>query len=727
MLWAAVLSAVAVVGVDGQPWLAGGLGLMVLALLVASGRWKVLLVGLGFASLAGWLHDRDLASREHALERAGEQARLTLRIEESPVGSGGGWSVLARDVSGGRRVWLRARGAPPMRGALVEASGIYGQPGLPRNPGGFDRRDWLARRGAALEFRSAGPVEVIEPPGWWSRWGEGARKYFREAVTRGLDPISTEAAVIRAVVLGEHPDDDVLIEPFRLTGTLHVFAVSGLHVGMVGLLGWWVLRLAGAPRRVAVLPLVVMMFGYAWLTGMKPPAVRAAWMAALVLGAFFWRRRPDVGNALGFAALLVLLTNGDLLFSAGVQLSFGVVLAIGALHRPVGRLFGWMTRADPLLPRAIYGPWREGWLGFRRRVADLFTVSTSAWLGSAPLTAWHFGLLTPISIPASVVLSVIVFPLLALALLAAMLAPWPAAGSAVNRLNGGLARAMLRMAEVGAEVPGGHLAIPRERPAEAFLVVFDIEEDGSAVWYDEGRSVLIDGGGKRSFEYEVLPCLRRMALSPESVVATHPDGGHVGGLVAAFDAFPVKQGLVPVERALGANYREWLAVGHDRGARMVLGHTGVRYPLCDDAWLEVLGQPDSQDWHRLADDRVMPVRLHWRGWRILFVADQGWIGERSLLAGGGDIGADVIVAGRHVHDGSLGDGFLDATGARAVIATHAEFPSGEQVPERWRRACEARGVAVFHQGESGAVVVTTEDVTLRLRGWLDGREWTLRR
>ena len=67
------------------------------------------------------------------------------------------------------------------------------------------------------------------------------------------------------------------------------------------------------------------------------------------------------------------------------------------------------------------------------------------------------------------------------------------------------------------------------------------------------------------------------------------------------------------------------------------------------------------------------------------------------------------------------------SGARAVIASHADFPVSEQVPWRWRRSTEAAGVAVFHQGESGAVVVSLDGDVLVLRGWVDGREVVLRR
>lgn len=723
ILWLALLTLGGVLVADGW-W---GTGVAIIAIvslpLGIAGKQRLLAGGLGLALLAGILHHHDAGRRRAMGEQigAGRQATFELRLIEEPVTAGRGWAAIAERLDGPGRVRLRAGGLAPERGSLVRASGLLVAPSAPRNPGEFDRRPWLDRSGVFAEMEAGAGVEVLRGPPGWRRSAERARNGFREAVVRGLDPLSREAAVIRAVVLGDRPGDEMLVEPFRFTGTLHVFAVSGLHVGMVGLLGWLLMRWLGIPRRAALIPLILLMFGYAWLTGFKPPAVRAAWMAAVVLAAFWFRRRPDVANALGLAALLVLLTDGDLVFTAGVQLSFGVVAVIGLGHRPVSRLWAWMRQEEAYLPRTLYGAWRERWLKLRRGAADSLTVSTSAWLGSAPMTVWYFGIVTPISIVASVVLSLLVLPMLGIALIAGVLAPLPKATETLNRGNAMLARGLVGLAEAGARVPGGHFEIPRDRPGEEFLLVFDLEDDGAACWHGGGETLMVDAGSRRSFEFVVLPALRQMALRPDSVVVTHPDGGHVGGLVEMLDAFPLRRGLVPVHRALGANYRDFLAAADLRDVPLVLGEQGRRYSLSEHAWLEVLHVPDAWNWHDLADNRSMVVRLHWRGWRILFMGDAGWTTERAMQRGGRDLGADVIVAGRHQHDLSLGSAFLTETGVRAIVATHADFPPEQVIPPSWQRACEEQGIAVFHQGQSGAVSILADEGSLRLEGWVDGR------
>lgn len=729
LLWAAAMAASAVLAADGW-WVAGLIGLGALLFFLAFARkWRVLFGASSLALIAGGFHFSDVSRRGELAQTmgSGKSGPIEARLLEDPRSAAGGWAALAEVRSTGDRVWVLAHGASAKAGAVVSGNGVYKPIDGPRNPGQFDLRPWLTRRGAFAVFRANGGLVVVEPPPPWQTMGEGVRMAFRDAVTRGLDPLSREAAVIRAVVLGERPDDDVLIEPFRRSGTLHVFAVSGLHVGMVGLIGWFVLRAGGVSRRGAVIPLIVLMLGYAWLTGMKPPAIRAAWMAAVVLGAFWFRRRPDVVNALGLAALLMLLRDGDLLFLAGVQLSFGVVLAIGLLHRGVGRAFEWMRWMEPYLPRSLYGPLQERWLGLRRWVADMLTVSSSAWLGSAPLTALHFGLMTPISIFASVALFVVVFPLLGLALLSAVVSPLPRASEKINSVNGYLAASALHIAQAGAAAPGGNFAVPRGRPADEFLIVYDVGGDGAAVWKGAESCVLIDCGSRRSFDRVVMRSLREMALRPGKFVVTHPDGGHVGGVLAAVDSFPITEGLVPVLRAKSSNYRAMLSVGEDRGVKMVRGREGRSYSLGGEEGVEVVWEPDFWNWNDVADQRVMPVKLHWKGWRFLFMGDAGWATERAMMESGVDLSADVIVAGRHLHDSSLGAPFLEATGARIVIASHSDFPSIERVPDWWRKSCESRGIQVFHQGESGAVSVVLDEGALVLTGFLDGREIRLQK
>jgi ComEC/Rec2-related protein len=735
LLWVAGAATAAVVAVDGGHLI----GWLVLAVLVGlpgmAGLRALPPVALLLALAAAVLHGTRTLPQEAAqrwIEAAGaKSATVTARVLSIPQATGGGWSALVEVQSGGPvgKVWWWGGGPPAAQGETVEADGLFRPFPEPRNPGEFEVGRWLHRQGAWGVFEAQGLARSLHPPPGWRRFGQRARAWFRDAVTTGLEPESRQAAVIRAMVLGENPDDDALVEAYRSSGTLHVFSVSGMHVAMVGAIGWLLLKCLGVPRRPAVGLILAGMFAYAWLTGMKPPATRSVTMATVILCGFLLRRRPDLLNALGLALLLALLADGHLIFLAGVQLSFGVVLAIGLATRRATRLFSMIDRQEEYLPLPLYGWWRTRWLHFRQGVATALGASTAASIGSVPLTVWHFGFFSAISVLASPLIGLPVFLLMSLALLSAALSPLPGVSERINRLNGRVADLCTGIASSAAAVPGGSVSLRRDRPGENFLIVYDVGYGGGAAClHDGGSSLLFDTAHRPGFRRIVLSSLRHMALRPESAVLSHPDGGHLGGAVEALDALPLRQLLLPVDRARSQSFRDLQAAAGSRGVATMRGVISRAYGISPEAWIEVLHEPDPADVQAVADERVMVTRLHWRGWRILFMGDAGLRTERAMLESGRDLAADVIVAGRHRKDATMGDAFLAAVRPRAIVAGHADFPPEERVPVRWEAACERAGIRVFHQGRTGGVtLVPGQAGTLVIRGFLDGSEQVLRK
>jgi ComEC/Rec2-related protein len=648
----------------------------------------------------------------------------TARLLEDPRGGGILWNATARLRGGpddGAKILWQGRGGPAVAGSLVRAAGDFAPLPEPRNPGEFDQASWLRNRGVAAAFVARGSdCDVFTGP--WAAGGAGVRRYFRRAVTLGLAENSEEAAVIRAVVIGERPPDaDLLIAAFRNSGTLHAFSVSGLHVAMVGGIGWMLLRLLGVPRRWAVPVLLPLIFGYSWLTGNNPPAVRSAWMAAVFLGAFTARRRPDLLNALGAVLLIALLWDGRLLFQPGVQLSYGVVAAIAAGAALAGRLFDWLARPPLYLPQTRMNFRQRAWLRFRQNLAGSLGVSLAAGVGSAPLTVWHFGLLTPVSVLAGLVLVPLVFVLLFLALAGvAFQSAVPPVAEWIGMTNGRVARAAAFSAETFASIPGGHFQIRPDR--EPFLLVYDLERGAGAACFAgrSGSSVLIDCGDPYRFKRLIAPSLCRLGVAPDSVILTHPDGHHLGGGSAVWRRLPIRQALLPVARARSVAYREWLELAPRAGISTIQAGKCGGLPLPDGARLEIVRVPNPNAASVPADDRVAIYRLRWRGWKILFTSDAGSAAEREMLDAGIDLRADVIVAGRHRTDVSLCDAFLDAVSPRAIVISNHPFPECERLAPETAAWWRSRGIRVCDQGRAGAVTLHVDsEGNLRLDGFAD--------
>ncbi len=629
--------------------------------------------------------------------------------------------VLQTGLQAGAKVSWQGRGEVPVAGAIVKGRGNFGPLPLPRNPGEFDQAAWLRSQGIAAVFEAAFSDGEVET-GRLARLGSRIRQSFRTAVTAGLEEESEQARVIRAIVIGEQPQDsDVLVAAFRNSGTLHAFSVSGLHVAMVGSIGWLILRLLGVPRRWAVIVLLPLIFGYSWLTGNSAPAVRSAWMAAVFLGAFVFRRRPDLLNALGAVLLAAMLFDGRLLFQPGVQLSYGVVAAISVGTVWTSRLFSWMAKPELYLPLAMMTRWQSWWLNRRRNFAQSLGVSLAAGIGSTPLTAFHFGLVTPISVFAGIVLIPLVFVLLCAALLSVAFYPVSQPVSRwVTQVNAKVADACVLTAKGFSAVPGGHFQLRQNN--QPFLLVYDLERGAGAACFSSGKegAVLLDCADFYNFKRRVVPSLRRLGVTPDSVVLSHPDGGHLGGGAPVWEAFPIKQVLLPVERSRSPGFRSWLNDAPAAGIKTLQAADLPSLPMPDGARLEILHTPAPRAQNAMADERVAIFRLHWRGWKILLTTDAGVGAELALLDARKDVSADLIIAGHHRGDLTLTDPFLDAVHPQAIIASNSPFPVTERLDPRRVTYWRTRGIQVIDQAKSGGVTLTIDPSgALRLQGFAD--------
>ncbi|MCX6846884.1 MAG: ComEC/Rec2 family competence protein, partial [Verrucomicrobia bacterium] len=257
------LFAASLVAMAGVLALEGGLWVSVAVVLVAglfgawSGTWRRGLAWFLCAAIAAgvleWRLER-LRQFERLMSNAGA-ANLSVRLLEDSDGGERFWWAKAHVLEGpyeGAKVLWQGRGELRVAGSMLKATGNFQALPESRNPGEFDRSKWLRNQGVAAVFQAPGMLDDASTP-WPAALGARIRHAFRDGVTAGLDEGSREAIVIRAVVIGETPRDaDSLVAAFRESGTLHVFSVSGLHVAMVGSIGWFVLGRLGVSRRRAV-------------------------------------------------------------------------------------------------------------------------------------------------------------------------------------------------------------------------------------------------------------------------------------------------------------------------------------------------------------------------------------------------------------------------------------------------------------------------------------------
>jgi len=205
------------------------------------------------------------------------------------------------------------------------------------NPGAFDYRGYLTDNGiVALASAKVARVEVL--PGFAGSRVELWRTQIRRDIYQRIRLLwpAQPAALVDAMLLGDNAllGRDLLAD-FQRTGTYHVLVISGLKVGILALVAFWLLRRLRVGNLAASIVTVLLTVFYALLTDVGVPVWRATLMLALYLATRALYRRKSVLNTIGTAALVLLLIDPAALSGASYQLSFLCVLIIAAIGSPI--------------------------------------------------------------------------------------------------------------------------------------------------------------------------------------------------------------------------------------------------------------------------------------------------------------------------------------------------------------------------------------------------------
>ena len=351
----------------------------------------------------------------------------------------------------------RGRGAVPVR--------LYGA-GTARRPAYGE--EWLL----AGRWRGArGVLEVRRGDARWIAEGGGnrlariclrARQSAATQLTEGIEAFPGTVSLLHALLLGYRSRlSGQARDAFAATGTLHIFAVSGLHVGIICGMIIFVLKILRVSREYWVLFLAPLVAAYTFATGARPSAVRACVMAVVFYGAPLVGRRTDAVSALAAAALLVLAWDPAQLQDAGFVFSFVVVAGILAFYPSFERRLRRLWQPDPLRLQAEAKPvvWGRSIL---RYVLNLGALGCAAWLASAPLAALYFGRFAPVAMVGNFVVIPLAFCILVGGALSLVLgACWGFLAVIFNHANVALVWLLTRSIGVLAAVPFGTMRIPR--------------------------------------------------------------------------------------------------------------------------------------------------------------------------------------------------------------------------------------------------------------------------
>jgi len=589
------------------------------------------------------------------------------------------------------------------------------------NPGGFDYEAWLFQNGihATGYIRKSEVNRKLQPAELFD--DTASRQQISENITSMLHD-SAFAGFVAALAVGDRSAIDphqweVLIN----TGTNHLMAISGLHIGLAAAFGYWVCRrlLPGCvmqyipAQHSAMICAAIIAFIYAMLAGFAIPTQRALLMLVCVAAASLLRRTTRPMDILSVALLLVLLWDPAAVMSAGFWFSFLAVAVI--FHALTGRMahsrwlkWGWMqiVIALALFPMSLFLFQQASLVS---PLANLFMVPYVSLL-VVPVILLGLLMLPFSNAAAAVLFSAagslfqFIWPVLQ------WLSDFPY--SHWLKAQPGILMTILALAGVGImlaprlrywRVAGAVLLLPaitwqpQAPQAGAYeLNVLDVGQGLAIVVRTHAHTLVYDTGARFSERLDSGTAVLRPFLTHEGVknidllMISHGDGDHIGGAASLLEAYPQTPVLGQGVDELDAESLNLCKAGQ------TWSWDGVMFTLL---------HPDSAN-YAATNNRSCVLKVEGRGGSVLITGDIEQKVEARLLQQHTDLlSANILIAPHHGSKSSSGMRFIQAVSPEIVIFA-AGYRNRYQFPVRQIVARYATlGSNMYMSGHTGAIKI----------------------
>lgn len=320
---------------------------------------------------------------------------------------------------------------------------------------------WMRWEHDRLEFSvSAAEAECLQPADSYSVSYQLGRLRARLAqhLALGLEP--GESALLQTITIGSrHPLPYALRQKLGGGGIIHIFAISGLHVGIVAGFFLFLLRTVYCPFRFRWMALLPLLCAYLVIIGAPPSAARACLMAVICFASPFFLRRTDAASAFFLTAITVFTLEPAWVFSVSAQLSFSVIAGLLLMMPPLAYfLFQWCgvlhnfgDEPDPVA--------RRGTTPLRTRLIriplTILALDLAAWLSSVPLSMLYFGQLSIAGLLLNLLAPTVALIVVWLSCISAAAGFFaPAISIALNRVGATLLEWLIKAAEKVCTWPG---------------------------------------------------------------------------------------------------------------------------------------------------------------------------------------------------------------------------------------------------------------------------------
>lgn len=604
------------------------------------------------------------------------------------------------------------------------------------NPGLFDYEGWLFQQ----RLRATGYVRTSQENALLAdnsgRYPLQRLRQYIHQMLRQATGDHASAGLIAALALGERQDiNSEQWQLLRLTGTNHLVAISGLHVGIVAGLAFFLLRrlwrwpLLLATPKVAALAALAAAALYAALAGFSVPTQRALIMVAVAMLALLVQRNVRPVRILALALLVVLLIDPLAVLAPGFWLSFGAVAVI--LYGMGGRLgvggVGWRWGRVQLLVALGLAPLLALWFGQVPLIGALANLLAVPWVSLLVVPLILLGCMLVLFWPAAAAL------ILALALYA-LDGMWrwlewcagllPEQWNSVNIVPWTLIPALAGVAWLLAPrgwparwlgliwlLPMLFVPLPAPRVGEAWIDVLDVGQGLAVLVRTANHALLYDSGppfGKDSNagSLVIVPLLQQYGIRQvDALILSHGDSDHSGGAATVFESLPVQAFYSGADEHYP--WREHTTCAHGQA----WDWDGVRFEML---W-PLPGVDGLPHWKNNAS---CVLRIATSGGSLLLTGDIEAAAEQHLLeAIPEQLQVDVVQVPHHGSKTSSTEPFVVA-----MAPHHAVFSTGylnrwgfpaQEVADRYQE----HGALLYNTAQDGAVRVKLEGQGVQIEGW----------
>ena len=646
------------------------------------------------------------------------------------------------------RVFLKEKEELP-RGSLVLMSGKLEEIQPPSNPGEFDSRQYYACRHIYYVMKDAVVLKESQSHSVFRQKLSEFQTYLADI----LDKAAGESApVFRAVVLGDKSslEQDTKMR-YQLGGIIHILAISGLHISMLGMGLYNLLKRTGIGIWPSAVMSFMVMIPYGMMTGGSVSTMRAVCMFLISAGAKIAGRIYDMPTALAVAAVMILAESPAYLADGGFLLSFGAAAGAGIVLPYVVRILEIQSGAAKAVLASVIVQlvtlpvvlWFYGEVSLAGIFLNLLVLPT---VGIVLASGVGTALVGAVTLACDIPAFICAVPGRILLVLYEKLCGYAALLPFGTGVGG---RPKLWQIAVFYSVLWCALLLLKKRKrrilsvllaAAAALILgirfhpfmeitcLDVGQGEAAmIRSPEGFCFLVDGGSMKdgSGQYRILPFLKNQGISRlDGIFVSHTDADHISGIRELLEFMEKRLTslradvlYLPDWKKPPSEWKELSSLAGRAGVRVQRVKTGDVLHAGKTEFIFLSPQPDAAG--EDVNEECMTFLIRYGRFQGMFMGDLGKEGEKILAEQGILEDVDFLKVGHHGSKNSTGEEFLSCISPEyGVISCSRTNRYGHPAPETLQRLSQA-GCRVFCTMECGAVTVRTdgerEEVSVFLR------------